>query len=259
MEVRVGDIATVETGYMDPPNNLMRVNGKFAVGIGVATGAKDDVVAVGDLVADALKNFEGKLPIGMQIETIYPENTIAREANNGFILNLMESLFIVIAVIFLVMGSRAGVLIGSSLLFSVGGTLLIMLVMGVGLNRTSLAAFIIAMGMLVDNAIVVTDNAQIGIMKGLKRRDALIKGATGPQWGLLGATFIAVCSFLPMFLAPAAVAEIVKPLFIVLAISLGLSSLLALSQTPVFCSFILQEGTGSEGKDPSDKKLSHQF
>ena len=127
LEVRIGDIANVETGYMDPPNNLMRVNGKFAVGIGVATGAKDDVVAVGDLVAEALQNFEGKLPIGMQIETIYPENTIAREANNGFILNLLESLFIVIAVIFLVMGSRAGVLIGSSLLFSVGGTLLIML------------------------------------------------------------------------------------------------------------------------------------
>ena len=127
------------------------------------------------------------------------------------------------------------------------------------LFRSSLAAFIIAMGMLVDNAIVVTDNAQIGILKGLKRTDALIKGATGPQWGLLGATFIAVCSFLPMFLAPAAVAEIVKPLFIVLAISLGLSWLLALSQTPVFGSFILKEGTGSEGKDPYDKKLYHKF
>ncbi len=259
MEVRIGDIATVETGYMDPPNNLMRVNGKFAVGIGVATGANDDVVAVGDLVAAALNDFESKLPIGMQVETIYPENTIAREANNGFILNLMESLFIVIAVIFLVMGSRAGVLIGSSLLFSVGGTLLIMLVMGVGLNRTSLAAFIIAMGMLVDNAIVVTDNAQIGILRGMSRRDALIKGATGPQWGLLGATFIAVCSFLPMFLAPASVAEIVKPLFIVLAISLGLSWLLALSQTPVFGSFILKENAGSDVKDPYDTKLYHKF
>ncbi|MEG0519070.1 MAG: efflux RND transporter permease subunit, partial [Bacteroidales bacterium] len=259
MEVRIGDIATVEMGYMDPPSTLMRVNGKAAIGIGVATGAKDDVVAVGDKVAACLSNFEGKLPVGMQIETIYPENTIAREANNGFIINLLESLFIVIAVIFLVMGSRAGVLIGSSLLFSVGGTLLIMLVMGVGLNRTSLAAFIIAMGMLVDNAIVVTDNAQIGIKRGLDRRRALIEGAITPQWGLLGATFIAVCSFLPMFLAPASVAEIVKPLFIVLAISLGLSWILALSQTPVFGNFILKENEGGAIADPYDTKLYHKF
>ncbi len=259
LEVRIGDIATVETGYMDPPSTLMRVNGKWAIGIGVATGAKDDVVAVGDLVAQCLENFQGKLPVGMHIETIYPENTIAREANNGFILNLMESLFIVIAVILLVMGVRAGVLIGSSLLFSVGGTLLIMLVMGVGLNRTSLAAFIIAMGMLVDNAIVVTDNAQIGILRGMKRRQALISGAITPQWGLLGATFIAVCSFLPLFLAPASVAEIVKPLFIVLAISLGLSWLLALSQTPVFGMFILKENTGKSVADPYDTKMYHKF
>lgn len=77
---------------------------------------------------------------------------------------------------------------------------------GVGLNRTSLAGFIIAMGMLVDNAIVVTDNAQIAIARGVDRRKALIDGATGPQWGLLGATFIAICSFLPLYLAPSAVA-----------------------------------------------------
>ena len=101
------------------------------------------------------------LPIGIELTSLYPEDKIADEANNGFILNLIESLVIVILIIFVVMGSRAGMLIGSSLLFSVGGTLLIMLMWGVGLNRTSLAAFIIAMGMLVDNAIVVTDNAQI--------------------------------------------------------------------------------------------------
>ncbi len=106
------------------------------------------------------------LPIGIELSSLYPEDKIADEANNGFILNLIESLVIVILIIFVVMGSRAGMLIGSSLLFSVGGTLLIMLMWRVGLNRTSLAAFIIAMGMLVDNAIVVTDNAQIGIKRG---------------------------------------------------------------------------------------------
>lgn len=258
-EVRLGDIAIVERGYVDPPSNLMRVDGKRAIGIGVATGAKDDVVAVGNAVASRLAEMEPLFPIGMELKTIYPENKIADEANNGFILNLLESLLIVIVVIFIVMGSRAGMLVGSSLLFSVGGTLLIMLIWGVGLNRTSLAAFIIAMGMLVDNAIVVTDNAQVGIKRGLSRYQALIDGATKPQWALLGATFIAVCSFLPMYLAPASVAEIVKPLFIVLAVSLGLSWVLALTQTPTFGSFILKEAKPGESKDPYDTKLYHRF
>lgn len=258
-EVRIGDIATVETGYLDPPSTLMRVNGKWAIGIGVATGKEDDVVAVGDLVGEYLRNFGSELPVGMEIVTLYPENEIAREANNGFVLNLVESLLIVIAIILLVMGVRAGVLIGSSLLFSIGGTLLIMLLFGVGLNRTSLAAFIIAMGMLVDNAIVVTDNAQNGIKRGMERVQALIAGATLPQWGLLGATFIAIASFLPLYLAPESVAEIVKPLFIVLAISLGLSWLLAMSQTPLFGSFILKPNIAGVVEEPYSGKFYRRF
>lgn len=258
-EVRLGDIAAIERGYYEPANNLMRVDGKRAIGIGIASGAEDDVVAVGDAVAASLRNMEKLLPLGMDVRSIYPENKIAEEANNGFIVNLIESLLIVIFIIFLVMGTQAGWLIGSSLLFSVGGTLLIMELMGVGLNRTSLAAFIIAMGMLVDNAIVVADNAQVSIKRGVPRYQALIDRAVKPQWPLLGATFIGVCSFLPMYLAPASVAEIVKPLFIVLAVSLGLSWILALTQTITFGNFILKEGKPGEMKDPYDNKIYHAF
>ena len=110
-----------------------------------------------------------------------------------------------------------------------------------------------------DNAIVVTDNAQIAIARGVNRRKALIDGATKPQWGLLGATFIAICSFLPLYLAPSSVAEIVKPLFIVLAISLGLSWVLALTQTTTFGNFILKARTGNSNKDPYDKPFYHKF
>ncbi|MGL5958979.1 MAG: efflux RND transporter permease subunit [Phocaeicola sp.] len=259
-DVRLSDIASVEREYLDPPTTLMRVDGKPAIGLGVATGPKDDVVAVGRSVEAGLKELEKLLPVGLEIVPIYPEDKIAHEANNGFIVNLLASLLIVIVIIFLVMGSRAGMLIGSSLLFSVGGTLLIMYLWGVGLNRTSLAAFIIAMGMLVDNAIVVTDNAQIGIQRGKSRIQALIDGARKPQMALLGATLIAIFSFLPLYLAPAAVAEIVKPLFIVLAVSLFLSWVLALSQTTTFGSFILKEAKpGEESKDPYDTKLYHRF
>ena len=244
---------------MDPPGNIMHVNGKRAIGIGVSTDPTKDVVKTGELVDQKLAELLPLIPVGLELESLYPENVIAQEANNGFIINLIESLLIVIVIIMLVMGLRAGILIGSSLIFTIGGTLLIMSFMGVGLNRTSLAGFIIAMGMLVDNAIVVTDNTQIAIARGIDRRKALIDGATGPQWGLLGATFIAICSFLPLYLAPSAVAEIVKPLFVVLAISLGLSWILALTQTTTFGNFILKAKSGDTNKDPYDKPFYHKF
>lgn len=258
-QIRLGDIAVIEKGYMDPPGSLMRVNGMRAIGIGVSTAPEKDVVKTGEEVRKKLDQLLPLMPVGIELITLYPEDQIAREANNGFILNLVESLAIVIFIILIVMGARAGMLIGSSLLFSIGGTLLVMQFIGVGLNRTSLAAFIIAMGMLVDNAIVVTDNAQIAIRRGIGRREALIRGATIPQWGLLGATLIAIFSFLPLYLAPSAVAEIVKPLFVVLAVSLGLSWILALTQTPVFGNFILKEKKDNTGKDPYDTKFYNGF
>jgi len=258
-QVRLGDIAMIEKGYLEPPGTLIRVNGKKAIGIGVSTAPDYDVVKAGEAVRLKLARLEEQMPVGIEMVTLYPEDQIAREANNGFILNLIESVFIVILIILLVMGVRAGLLIGSSLVFCIGGTLLIMQFMGVGLNRTSMAAFIIAMGMLVDNAIVVTDNAQVAIQRGVRRRQALIDGATVPQWGLLGATMIAVFSFLPLYLAQSSVAEMVKPLFIVLAVSLLLSWVLALTQTTVFGNFILKQGNGEACADPYDKPFYHKF
>lgn len=259
-QIRLGDIALVERGYMDPPSTMMRVNGRRAIGVGVSTLPGRDVVKTGELVKERISQIMPLIPMGVELEPLYLENEIAADANNGFIINLIESVFIVILIILLVMGWRAGVLIGSSLLFSIGGTMLIMLFAGVGLNRTSLAGFIIAMGMLVDNAIVVTDNAQISMKRGVPRRKSLIDGAIQPQWGLLGATFIGVCSFLPLYLAPAAVAEIVKPLFVVLAISLGLSWVLALTQTPMFGNFMLKEPKpGDAVTDPYDKPFYNKF
>ena len=258
-QIRLGDIARVEQGYAEPPSTLMLLNGRPAIGIGISTDASKDVVKTGKLIEERLGTLMSLIPIGIDLVTLYPENRIAQEANNAFVINLLESVAIVIALIMLIMGFRSGMLIGSSLIFSIGGTLLIMQFLGVGLNRTSLAGFIIAMGMLVDNAIVVTDNARNGMLRGVARRKALIDGATGPQWGLLGATFIAVCSFLPLYLAPSAVAEIVKPLFVVLAISLTLSWVLALTQTPLFGEFILKQDTAAEPRNPYAGKFYRRF
>ena len=256
-QYRLGDIARVERGYADPPQTLMRVDGRRAVGIGISTEAQVDVVKTGEKITRVLDGLTRQMPVGMDLTVLYPENRIARQANATFVLNLAESVAIVILIIMLVMGFRAGVLIGSSLLFSIGGTLLLMQFLGEGLNRTSLAGFIIAMGMLVDNAIVVTDNAQQAMLRGVARRRAVVDGANAPRWSLLGATLIAIFSFLPLYLAPSSVAEIVKPLFVVLALSLLLGWVLALTQTPLFGDFMLR--VKPVAHDPYDTKFYRTF
>ncbi len=256
-QYRLGDIARVERGYAEPPQTMMRVDGRRAVGIGISTEGGVDVVKTGAKIDALLASLTRQMPVGMDLTVLYPENRIAKEANSTFILNLAESVGIVILIIMLVMGFRAGVLIGSSLLFSIGGTLLLMQFLGEGLNRTSLAGFIIAMGMLVDNAIVVTDNAQQAMLRGVARRSAVVDGANAPRWSLLGATLIAIFSFLPLYLAPSSVAEMVKPLFVVLALSLLLSWVLALTQTPLFGDFMLR--VKPIDRDPYDTRFYRAF
>ncbi len=261
--IRLGDIAKVEKGFKDPPSTMMRMNGLPAIGIGFSTREGGNSVVAGISIREKMAQIEHLLPVGIELNKIYSEDEVALEANDTFITNLIESLAIVIFLILLSMGVRAGILIGSSLLFSILGTLLIMLPLGIDLHRTSLAAIIIAMGMLVDNAIVVTDNAQMRIARGMPRRKALEEGARLPQWGLLAATIIAILSFLPLYLAPSNTAEIIKPLFAVLAIALILSWVFALIQTTTFGDFILKERKQTSGnekpKDPYDTPFYHKL
>ena len=248
-QVKLGDIAIIEKGYMEPPGNIMHVNGKRAIGIGISTDPTKDVVKTGELVDRRLAELMPLIPVGLELESLYPENVIAKEANNGFIINLIESILIVIVIIMLVMGMRAGVLIGSSLIFSIGGTLLIMSFLGVGLNRTSLAGFIIAMGMLVDNAIVILDGIQVDMQRGIERRTALTGIGRKTAMPLLGATLIAILAFFPIFLSPDTAGIYVRDLFIVLAVSLLLSWILALTLVPVLADKRLKVKGNREG-DP---------
>ena len=256
---RLADIARIEESYQTPPGNIMRIGGNPAVGIAISTVPTGNVVDMAKAVQVTLDKFRETMPEGFMLTSIYDQGYESDVANQGFILNLIISVLTVVAILLFFIGFKNGILIGSGLVFSIFATLIVMMSSGIALQRMSLAAIIIAMGMLVDNAIVVTDNAQIAIARGVDRRKALIDGATGPQWGLLGATFIAICSFLPLYLAPSAVAEIVKPLFVVLAISLGLSWVLALTQTTVFGNFILKAKAKDGTKDPYDKPFYHKF
>ena len=250
-QYRLGDIARVERNYVEPSKLKMWVDGKAAIGIAIASDPKRDIVAVGEEVERTVATFSERLPVGMEIATIYPENRIAREATNDFLVNLIESLAIVILLVMLAMGWRSGVIVGTSLLLAIAATLVAMYFVGEGLNRTSLAGFIIAMGMLVDNAIVVTDNITILSSSGTPLYRASVIGATTPRVALFIATLIAIISFLPLQLAPSSVAEIISPLFFVIAISLISSWLLALTQVPAMSTLILRPKTIAQSGERS--------
>ena len=242
-QYRLGDVARVVRGYEEPAEYILKVDGRRSVGVAVAASADMDVVSVGDAVAAVVASAADYLPAGLEVVALYPENDIAREATNTFVVNLMESVAIVILLVMIAMGWRAGIIVGVSLVLSICGTLLLMLFVGEGLNRTSLAGFIIAMGMLVDNAIVVVDNTSRYVRGGMLLRSAAVAGATQPRLGLLAATLIAILSFLPLQLAPSSVAEIIRPLFVVIALSLLLSWLLAITQVPAMSLGMLRATT----------------
>ncbi len=246
------DIAQVNKSYLEPAVTLMRHNQVPSIGLAISTAKGGDVLVMAEDLAKKLEKITPELPIGIEMISIYNQANEVEKANDMFIINLIASVGIVIVILLLTMGLSSGLLIGSGLIFSILGTLVVMYGMDISLHRTSLAAIIIAMGMLVDNAIVVTDGTLVALQKGLNRRKAILNVGQSTAIPLLGATVIAILAFMPVFMAPNAAGEICRDLFLVLAISLGLSWVFAMTQTPLTCERFLK--INKEIKNPFDGK-----
>ena len=209
---------------------------------------------VGDVVDQRLEELKAQLPIGLNIEKVYFQSDEVIESNRVFMTNLAASVAIVVLILLLFMGIRSGLLIGSGLILTILATFIVMLAGDIALQRTSLAAIIVAMGMLVDNAIVVTDGALIALQRGRSRREAALIGAETTIWPLFGATLIAILAFLPIYLSPGSVGEICESMFQVLAISLGLSWLFAVTQNVLFSDIFLKVNKSAMNKEPFSGK-----
>lgn len=231
---RLADIAEIEESYQTPPSNKMRIDGKPAVGIAISTIPTGNVVDMAEAVKQEIDHFAETMPEGFELQTIYDQGYESAVANQGFILNLIISVVTVVAILLFFIGFKNGILIGSGLVFSIFATLIVMLSQGIALQRMSLAAIIIAMGMLVDNAIVVSDSALVNMQRGMRKRVAILSAVSSTAMPLLGATLIAVLAFLPVYLSPHITGELLSTLFIVIAVSLLLSWILAISQNIFF-------------------------
>lgn len=230
----LSDIATVTESYQTPPSSMMQIDGKPAVGIAISTVSTGNVVDMARLVQEKVEAFNTSMPEGFFLSCIYDQGYESDVANQGFILNLIISVLTVVAILLFFIGFRNGILIGSGLVFSIFATLIVMYANGIALQRMSLAAIIIAMGMLVDNAIVVSDSALVNMQKGMRKRVALMRACSSTALPLLAATVIAILTFMPIYYSPHITGELLSSLVVVIGVSLMFSWVFALTQTPFF-------------------------
>ena len=243
---RLGDIADINESYQTPASNLMRIDGKTAVGIAISTVPTGNVVDMAEAVEARIEELKTDMPEGFVLAPIYDQGHESAIANQGFIINLIVSVITVVAILLFFIGFKNGLLVGSGLVFSIFATLIVMLAGGIALQRMSLAAIIIAMGMLVDNAIVVSDSALVNMQRGMRKRVSIMKACSGTALPLLAATVIAILTFLPIYYSPHITGELLSSLVIVIGVSLMFSWVFALTQTPFFIQEFVRRPRPSE-------------
>lgn len=247
--VYLQDVANISKGYVDPPSHIYRYNGRNALTLGVSFSEGVNVVAVGETITERLEELESHRPIGMEVNDIYNQPGQVAESVNNFLVSLAQAVVIVIVVLLFAMGLRPGILMSGILMLTILGTFIIMSIYSIELHRISLGALIIALGMLVDNAIVVTEGIMISLKRGESRMEAAKTIVGHTRWPLLGATIIAITAFAPIGLSPDASGEFTGSLFWVLLISLSLSWIFAITLTPFFCYLMFKEETPSDDEE----------
>ncbi len=230
----VRDVATISRGYEDPPSSpIVRLDGEPAIGIGISIVSGGNVVVMGEAVKRRIAELKSRLPVGLELGTIYFQPDIVVRGINEFVIGLLQAVAIVVGVLLFAMGIRSGILIGAGLLLTILATFIAMSSTGVALERISLGALVIALSMMVDNAIVVVEGMLIGMERGGDPEQVAIETVGKTTWPLLGGTAVAVLAFAAIGLSQDKTGEYTFSLFLVILYSLGLSWLLAVTVTPL--------------------------
>lgn len=250
-QLRMRDIARIEKGYEEPTRNELFFDSERAQGILIAAASGSDIVKVGAEVEKKLEQLkESRLPAGVECHKVFYQPERVGASLSTFVINLIESVAIVVIILMIAMGFKSGFIIGVSLVITVFGSFLFLYTAGGTMQRVSLGAFVLAMGMLVDNAIVIIDGILVDLKAGKPRMEAMTAIGRQTAMPLLGATLIAIIAFLPIFMSPDTAGVYTRDLFIVLAVSLLLSWVLALVHVPLMANRKLhpQVDVNSTGK-----------
>lgn len=242
--IYLSDIANVWRGYADPEQSIFRYNGQRGLAIGVAGVLGENVVKLGLDVDAKIIESQSRRPIGMELHEFYHQGNVVEMSVSDFVVNVVVALVIVVVTLFFFMGWRSAVVMGAILLLTIFATLMTMNISDVPMHRISLGALIIALGMMVDNAIVVTEGILVGVQRGSKKLDIAKSVVTQTKWPLLGGTLVGILAFGPIGFAPGAAAEFTGHLFWVILISLMYSWVFALTITPLLCYWLFDDTKG---------------
>ena len=244
-QVYLRDVAEIRRGFRDPQTNILRFDGQKAIGLAISTVSGGNVVAMGEALGARMRELESEIPVGMEFGIVSLQSENVEIAISGFVISLLQAVVIVIVVLLFFMGLRSGLLIGFVLFLTIAASFIFMQSSGVLLERISLGALIIALGMLVDNAIVVVDGMLVRLQQGMERTKAAVEVVQQTAWPLLGATVIAVLAFAAIGTSQDSTGEYTRSLFAVILISLLLSWVTAVTVTPLLgVMFLKVEETG---------------
>lgn len=250
--IRFKNLGTIRRGYVDPPQTIMRHNGKPAIGIAIAGSEQANIVHVGDRLTNKLNEITAGMPIGLEFNKISWQSEIVKKSVNGFVLSLIASVTIVFVVLMIPMGLRLGLIIGFDLVLTILGTFIFMYVTNTPMQRMSLGALVLAAGMMIDNTLVLVDSLSSRLRKEKNRIQAAVEITQGFAWPLLASTLIAILAFFPIFIARSGAGEYCRTLFTVITASLLISWLIAMLITPVQCLDMIPD----KGPDKSENKVS---
>jgi multidrug efflux pump subunit AcrB len=262
--VYLKDVATIHRDYVEPAQKILRVNGLPAIGLAVSTIQGGNAVTMGNGVIERIDGLMDQIPLGMELEEIAMQSKAVTKAVNGFVINLLEAVAIVIVILLIFMGLRAACIIGFILVLTIAATFVVMGYYQITLERISLGALIIALGMLVDNAIVVVDGMKVRMQKGMDGLEAAKSVVGQNSTPLLGATAVAVLAFAAIGGMTNSTGEYTRSLYYVILISLSLSWLTAVTITPLMTKqFVLskkdKQPKDGKQKDPYDNKFYNVY
>ncbi|WP_299298139.1 efflux RND transporter permease subunit [uncultured Tateyamaria sp.] len=245
---RLGDIATIYRGLKEPASSLLYRDGQQAIGLGISNTLGGNVVNMAAAVDARIAELESERPIGINVLPISDQGASVKASVDDFVVNVAVALAIVVGTLLVFMGLRSGILMGGILLVTVAGTLFGMYLYGLDMQRISLGALIIALGMLVDNAIVVVEGTLVRVQRGEDASEASRAVVKQTMWPLLGGTVVGILAFSPIGFSPDNTGEYAGSLFWTIAIALLFSWLIAIWLTPYYCTVLLKAG-----KDIGDK------
>lgn len=231
--VYLEDIASLKRGYIDPPESIVHANGVPALALAVSMREGGNIIELGEAVRQTMDRLQTVYPIGLEFEAVaFQPDEVDRKVRE-FVGNLVQAIIVVCLVMLLFLGLRTGLVVASLIPMAIVMALLVMSFLGIGLDQVSLAALIVALGLLVDNAIVMVESIMVQMSEGKRAVDAAIDSASELRIPLLTSSLTTAAAFLPMYLAESSTGEYVAPLFKVVTITLLCSWVLALTMIPV--------------------------